>query len=164
MTKKIPLLDLKRNYDYTISIVDVNKRELIFRDIRGSDLEFLDHVFKYDPEEMVKKDTSISFDEICTILNKLLVRPHGFTIGRLTKPTIYEVFILVQENILCNYLPKVIWLKHCYGIQNSSFANLGQMESVPMSKFVVMVDIHNEFVENMANPKVPDLNEGGQNG
>jgi hypothetical protein len=150
VNKKKPLLDLKRNHDYTISVVDVNKRELVFRDMTGGDLEFFDYILKYDPEEKAKEDTSLSFDDICTILNKLLVRPHGFTIGKLTKPTIYEVFVLVRENILCNYLPKVIWLKYCYGMQNSSFANLKQMESVPMSKFVVMAEIHAEIVSNIS--------------
>lgn len=164
MTKKPPLLDLKRNYDYTISLIDVNKRELVFRDIRGDDLEFLDHVFKYDPEGKNKKDTILSFDDICIILNKLLVRPYGFTIGKLTKPTVHEVFTLVRENILCNYMPKVIWLKYCYGMQNSSFANLEQMESVPMSKFAAMAEIHNEILSNASNPTSENVEVGGQDG
>lgn len=138
-------IKVEKNHDYTISVIDSKSRELRFRDIRGSDLEFLDHVFKYDFEDNTKQ-TSLSFDDVCEILNLLMVKPSDFRISRLTRREISSVFESVRENILLNYMPKVIWLKYCYGIQNASFANLEHMESVPMSKFTVMVEIHKEAI------------------
>lgn len=158
MKKRIPLtLDI--NHNYTISISDDRGHTLKFRDIRGNDLELLDQIFKYDPDNKKIEDTSISFDDVCTILNTLLVEPSGFSVQRLTKPLINEVFTLVRDNILCNYLPKIIWLKNCYGIQNSSFANLEQMESVPMSKFIVMMEIHKEALDKVDMPNI-DVSTG----
>ena len=160
MKKKTPLI-LDRNHNYTISISDNKGHTLKFRDIRGNDLELLDQIFKYDPSKNKLEDTSISFEDVCCILDTLLVEPSGFKIHSLTKPVINEVFTLVRDNILCNYLPKVIWLKNCYGIQNSSFTNLEQMESVPMSKFVVMVEIHREALDKVDMPNLDvDINEG----
>ncbi len=162
MKKKLQL-NVTRNYNYTVSIVDPHGRELVFRDIRGSDLEFLDQVLKYDPEQDDKEGTKLSFDDVCIILNKFLVRPSGFDVNKLTKSTVNELFVIVKDNILCNYIPKVNWLKCCYGIQNSSFANLEQMESVPMSKFVVMAEIHREAIDQATKPEIPtDL--GGVSG
>ena len=159
MKKKLQL-DVIRNYNYTISVIDPHGRELIFRDIRGSDLEFLDQVFKYDPEEDKRGETRLSFNDVCDILNKFLVEPSGFDVNKLTKPTVHKVFTIVRDNILCNYIPKVNWLKCCYGIQNSSFVNLEQMESVPMSKFVVMAEIHKEAVDQTSEIDTPVDVEG----
>lgn len=149
MKNKPPELEVKINYDYTISIVDSRGRSLKFRDLRGYDLEFLDHVFKYDPVTQ-KNNASLSFEDVRKILELLVVGPPS-TIGRLTRPTISLIFDAVRDHILCNYLPKVVWLKYCYGLQNSSFANLEQMEAVPMSKFSVMAEIHKEAIESISN-------------
>ncbi len=157
MTRKRAKLEVEKNYNYTITIVDGRGKAVVFRDLRGYDLEFLDHIFKYDLENH-KKDTNLSFDDVCEILSLLLVEPK-IGIGSLTRDVIGEVFDIVRDNILCNYVPKVTWLKYCYGMQNSSFANLEQMESVPMSKFLVMAEIHKEAVDSISNtnPDVPEI-------
>lgn len=149
MKDKLPDFEVKVNYDYTISIVDSKGKVLKFRDLRGYDLEFLDHVFKYDPVTK-KNDASLTFEDVRKIL-ELLVVGSPSKIGRLTRPAISLIFDAVRDHILCNYLPKVVWLKYCYGLQNSSFANLEQMEAVPMSKFTVMAEIHKEAIESISN-------------
>jgi hypothetical protein len=154
MENKQTKFEVKVNYDYTISIVDPRGREIRFRDLRGYDLEFLDHVFKYDPATQ-KNNTSLTFEDVRKILELLVVGPPS-TIGKLTRPAISSIFDAVRDHILCNYLPKVVWLKYCYGLQNSSFANLEQMESVPMSKFSVMAEIHKEAVDSI-NKDSPDV-------
>lgn len=157
MPKKRVDLRVTRNYNYTITIKDGKDRAIVFRDLKGCDLEFLDYIFKYDVEKQ-QRDTNISFSDIREILSLLLVEP-DISIGSLTRKTIGDIFDIVRDNILCNYVPKVIWLKYCYGMQNSSFANLEQMESVPMSKFLVMAEIHKEAVDSISNnnPDVPEI-------
>jgi hypothetical protein len=157
MAKKRAKLESRTNYDYTITISDGNGKSIVFRDLRGYDLEFLDHVFKYDSDNK-KRDTNLSFDDVCEILSLLLVKPK-LKIGSLTRGIIGEIFDIVRDNILCNYVPKVVWLKYCYGMQNSSFSNLEQMESVPMSKFLAMAEIHKEAVDSISsnNPDVPEI-------
>lgn len=90
-----------------------------------------------------------------SILRRLLARPENYDLGRLTHKTLSGVFTAVNNEILINYMPKVSWLKFCYGVQDGSFANLKTMEEVPMSKFVVLVDIHRQALK--------DLNPGQSN-
>jgi hypothetical protein len=68
---------------------------------------------------------------------------------RLTQRTISLLFNKVRENILCNYIDKVSWLKATYGMQNGSFMNLSYMEEIPMNLFLVMYEIHKEAVESV---------------
>lgn len=139
-------------------MVDSKGRSIKFRDIVGSDLEYFDYIFKYDPDNK-SKQTPLSFDDVCDILKYLVVFPNEFDINKLTRNTISNVFEIVRENIISNYMPKVIWLKYCYGIQNASFVNLNHMESVPMSKFSVMVEIHKEAIEQINNENPMDVEQ-----
>lgn len=146
----------KRNYDYTVSAIDRSGNELIFRDICGSDLEFLDHVFNYDSEGPSVKNIMLDQQQALDILSLLRVHPKGYNLSLLTNRNIERVFSIVREEILVNYIPKVSWLKHCYGIQDGSFVNLKSMEEVPMSKFSAMVEIHQEALKNLKNPPQND--------
>jgi len=137
-----------RNYDYTVSLSDKSGNVLTFRDIRGSDLEFLDYQFQYNPDSSDQK-VVITRDSSLNVLERLLVFPQTYDLKRLTNRVMDSVFISVREEILVNYMPKIIWLKNCYGIQDGSFANLKAMEEVPMSKFQALVDIHKEALENL---------------
>jgi hypothetical protein len=144
-----------RNYDYTVSVTDRLGNTLSFRDICGSDLEYFDHLYKYDPDSPPSEETVITHDQVMSILRRLLARPEGYDLGRLTHKTLSGVFTAVNNEILINYMPKVSWLKFCYGVQDGSFTNLKTMEEVPMSKFVVLVDIHRQALK--------DLNPGQSN-
>jgi len=84
-----------------------------------------------------------------SILRRLLARPENYDLGRLTHKTLSGVFTAVNDEILINYMPKVNWLKFCYGIQDGSFSNLKNMEEIPMSKFVVLVDIHRQALKEL---------------
>jgi hypothetical protein len=144
-----------RNYDYTVSVTDRLGNTLYFRDICGSDLEYFDYLYKYDPDSPPSEETVITHDQVMSILRRLLARPENYDLGRLTHKTLSGVFTAVNNEILINYMPKVSWLKFCYGVQDGSFANLKTMEEVPMSKFVVLVDIHRQALK--------DLNPGQSN-
>jgi len=37
-------LEVVRNHNYTVSVRDSRKREIVFRDITGEDLEYLDSI------------------------------------------------------------------------------------------------------------------------
>lgn len=139
-------LTVRRNYNYTISVIDSASREIVFRDINGTDLEFLDFLLK-DREEGGKE---IDFDSIILILSRLCAKKANFK--SLTQRTIIGIFNAVKENILCNYMSKHEWLRRCYEIQNGSFAGLLEMEKVPMSKFVAMIQVHHQAIETMNKP------------
>lgn len=140
-------LFVTRNHDYTISIYDGKGKELIFRDITGKDLEFFDKLFDYKQGEDERKQTRLDFVGIEKILSLLILSE--VEIGSLTRRVITEVFKHVNENILCNYMPKYHWLQACYGIQNGSFSNLAAMEEVPMTKFIAMVQIHKDAMDSI---------------
>ena len=135
-------LSVRRNHDYTITVVDSKNREISFRDIKGSDLEYLDSVLKGGDDEEPKE---IKFDQVVDILSRLCIREIDFK--DLTQRTIVRIFDHIKEQLLCNYMSKYDWLRQCYAIQNGSFAGLPTMEEVPMSKFVAMVQIHQDAVE-----------------
>jgi hypothetical protein len=90
-----------------------------------------------------------------------LVEPREFKLSALTKRTIIGIFETLKEEILSNYISKIQWLKYCYGIQNASFINLAHMETVPMSKFVVMVKIHEEAVDQIKGDLNTDIEDSG---
>ena len=136
-------LSVRRNHDYTISVIDSKQREISFRDLKGSDLEFIDSVL--GGEEDKGKAKEISLDQIVSILSALCTRDADFK--TLPRRTIIKIFNGVKEHILHNYMPKYDWLRQCYSMQNRSFAEVSSMEEVPMSKFVAMVQIHNAAVE-----------------
>lgn len=135
-------LSARVNHDYTVSVIDSQHREVSFRDLRGSDLELVDSLLEEGDESKAKE---LSLDQIISILSALCVKKVDFR--SLPRRTIIEIFSKVRECILCNYMTKLDWLKQCYKIQNESFAGVLEMEKVPMSKFVVMIQIHNDAVE-----------------
>jgi hypothetical protein len=141
-------LSVRINHDYTISVIDSKNRELSFRDLRGSDLEFIDSVLKNEEDE--SKARELELDHIVSILSALCVKNVNFK--SLPRRIILEIFDKVREHILCNYIPKYDWLRQCYSIQNGSFAEVSTMEEVPMSKFIAMIQIHNAAVETVDNP------------
>lgn len=147
-----PDLRVRKNSNYTVSVIDSHNREIRFRDITGEDLEFLDMLFGVGSEEKSSNGSSVNrvtFEDIVSILQ--LLCQDKLDIRNLTKRVILRVFSLVSEAVLCNYLTKYDWLRYCYGIQNGSFANLKDMERVPMTKFIAMVDIHNNAVSSLSN-------------
>jgi hypothetical protein len=145
-------LSVRVNPNYTISILDSNKKELIFRDIKGDDLEFLEDILN-SVGEPKREDGAIFADieQVIDILNLLNVQNIDFFL--FPKRIISDVFEHVKDHILINYVPKSEWLKICYCIQKGSFVNVLDMEKVPMSKFVVMYKIHQELQESVE----PDL-------
>lgn len=130
----------KENYDYTISIF-INEEELIFRDICGKDLEYLEYIFG--------DSDKISFSKMCKIVEYLYIGNKN--ILSLPARKIPKIFEVLQEKILCNYMTKVVWLQYCYAIQNSSFLNIEAMELQPLNKFKAMCDIHESAIEYQKN-------------
>lgn len=130
----------KENYDYTISIF-INEEELVFRDIKGKDLEYLEYIFG--------ESENITFSKMCSIVKYLYTGDKN--ILSLPARKIPKIFKIIEEKILCNYMKKVTWLQYCYAIQNSSFQNLEAMELQPLNKFRAMCDIHESAIEYQKN-------------
>jgi hypothetical protein len=136
---------VKRNSNYTITLIDCKGRSISFRDITGSDLEFIDSIVQKNGDRASAQE--ISFNEIVSLLEHLSTKKLDFR--NLPQRTIVQIFTVVREQLFCNYMPKYDWLKRCYGIQNGSFVGLEQMEEVPLTKFMAMVQIHQEAIESM---------------
>lgn len=94
-----------------------------------------------------KQATSLNLDQVREIVDRL--NSEGVDCGNFTQSVIFEIFVCLKDQILCNYMPKTTWLKICYGIQNGSFAGVEEMEKVPMTKFVVMSQIHKEAIDSI---------------
>jgi hypothetical protein len=137
-----------RNYDYTISIEDKKKKVISFRDISGNDLEFLESIFPNKETEEEENDRKyITFDNVVSILDRLNLQKINF--NYFPKRITIEIFEHVKEHILCNYMPKYVWLSQCYAIQNGSFSGVLEMEKVPMTKFIAMIQAHQDAIESM---------------
>lgn len=147
MKKKNSDLNVVRNHDYTVTITDAKGRKLDFRDITGSDLEYLDRIIGSFEE---KSEKHLSFDDVISVLTALSVRDFDFK--KLTQRTLSQLFEAIREHILCNYMAKYEWLGQCYSIQNGSFSGLSAMEEVPMTKFIAMIQIHKEAIESINKP------------
>jgi hypothetical protein len=145
---KIDKIRVVRNYDYTISLIDSCDRELRFRDITGGDLEYLESIFRGDREDYKEVD-GVKLDLVSTINLLNYLSTQNIDVSFLPKKTIFVIFSIVQEQVLCNYMSKFTWLKLCYVMQNRSFVNVSDMETVPLSKFVAMYEIHKEIVETL---------------
>ena len=129
------------NPDYTVTVSDRIGRAVSFRDITGNDLEYLDTLLAGDEPTLTSRD-------VIGLLGSLSVPP-GLNFGCLVPSAIRSLYLAVQEHILKSYMPKEAWLRNCYAVQNGSFANIADMERVPMSKFVAMCQIHKEAMDQM---------------
>ena len=138
-----------RNHDYTVSLFDQKGKELIFRDITGLDLEFLDRLFNHEESTNNDSGAVITLDDVVQILDLLSIKKVRFQ--SLPQSIISAIFDRVKEHILCNYMPKITWLGACYGIQNGSFVNVLDMERVPMTKFMAMTQIHQQAIDSIKN-------------
>lgn len=139
--KKTVELETVRNHNYTVACIDSKKRAVSFRDICGNDLEYLESKLGGD-------DTTITSSDAVEILTYLCTDPHTRFL-RFTPATIRSLYQSVSEHILCSYMTKETWLRQCYAVQNGSFQNIDAMESVPLSKFVAMCQIHKEAMDQM---------------
>jgi|694.fasta_scaffold02098_27 hypothetical protein len=147
--KKRHEFEVVRNHDYTITVKDSKGRKILFRDITGQDLEYLDLILDNEGQEINEEQKRVSFDDIQNILTLLSIDRINF--GLFTQRIIIGIFNCVKEHILCNYIPKYSWLKACYGIQNGSFVNVLEMEKVPMTKFIAMTQIHKDAMDSIKN-------------
>lgn len=50
--------------------------------------------------------------------------------------------------IFKNCIDKISWLKACYSLQNGKFVSL-ELEKEPMTKFIVMCQIHKDYVSKL---------------
>lgn len=131
------------NHDYTVTCVDKNDKEIVFRDLTGSDIELLD--------SLLEGGKSFSPQSVIKILDLLKLSETPVRIAQLTPRVIRTLYYKVSEHILINYLNKESWLRQCYSIQNGSFQNVLEMERVPLSKFAAMCMIHKEAIDQMNN-------------
>lgn len=141
--KRTVELGTVRNPNYTVSCIDSREQVVSFRDIRGSDLEYLESKLGGD-------DATITSTDAIEILSYLSTRA-DLNFNRFTPATIRALYQSISENILCSYMTKETWLRQCYAVQNGSFQNIDAMESVPLSKFVAMCHIHKEAMDQMNN-------------
>jgi hypothetical protein len=142
---KKPNLKVIRNYDYTISVIDGKNNSLTFRDITGKTLEYLETLLSESPDGQRR----LTHEGVVNILNLLCVDNIDFIY--LPRRITLGIFDLVRDEILCNFMPKYEWLRSCYAIQNGSFANVSNMEEVPMTKFVAMLQVHEEAIKSINN-------------
>jgi len=135
--------DLKvvREHNYVITLIDKRGRKIQFRDITGKDLEFLE---KFLEEE---KENGLILNDVISILESINVSQ--IQINKLTKKDILQVFKVVSENILCNYIPKIKWLEVCYALQNNSFVALEFFENQPMTKVIAMIQVHQDAIQQL---------------
>lgn len=147
-TSNVPKFNVIRNHNYTITIGDSSGSEINFRDITGGDLEFFDLLFE-ENGEAENREKRVSFLQIKQILELLNLENINF--GSLPPRMTIGIYNCVNEHILRNYIPKYMWLKSCYSIQNGSFADVLTMEKVPMTKFMAMVQINEEAIESIKN-------------
>lgn len=127
-------------HDYSVEIEIPHGEEvsttLIFRDITGKDLEFLD-CFLDDPDEPP------SYENLVTILQYLVV--NKVRIGAIWNRYVMALWRVVSENILCRYMNKKAFLKLVGVLQNGRFITL--LEDVPMTKLIIMADVYQEIVQ-----------------
>ena len=126
-----------REHDYTVSIIDRKGNKLRFRDITGNDLEFLEQHIDEESKEL-------TLDTVIIILEKL--RVFRVSIKKLTPRVIKEIFEIIAEEILCNFIPKFKWLEVCYALQNNSFVAINYFESQPMTKVMAMIQVHENAI------------------
>ena len=132
-----------REHNYTISIVDRKGNKLSFRDITGKDLEFL--------EKYIDGEESLTIDGVIDILKRINLSKIG--IEKLTPRVIKEVFEIVGQEILCNFITKFKWLEVCYALQNNSFVAIDYFESQPMTKVMAMIQVHENAIAEMNKPR-----------
>lgn len=132
-----------REHNYTISIVDRRGNKLSFRDITGKDLEFL--------EKYIDEEESLTIDGVIDILKRINLSKIG--IEKLTPRVIKEVFEIVGQEILCNFITKFKWLEVCYALQNNSFVAIDYFESQPMTKVMAMIQVHENAIAEMNKPR-----------
>ena len=132
-----------REHNYTISIVDRRGNKLSFRDITGKDLEFL--------EKYIDGEESLTIDGVIDILKRINLSKIG--IEKLTPRVIKEVFEIVGQEILCNFITKFKWLEVCYALQNNSFVAIDYFESQPMTKVMAMIQVHENAIAEMNKPR-----------
>ena len=132
-----------REHNYTISIVDRKGNKLLFRDITGKDLEFL--------EKYIDGEESLTIDGVIDILKRINLS--NIRIEKLTPRVIKEVFEIVGQEILCNFITKFKWLEVCYALQNNSFVAIDYFESQPMTKVMAMIQVHENAIAEMNKPR-----------
>lgn len=111
--------------------------EFIFRDIRGSDLEFLDRFFTNT------EYSSITLEDIVCVLQKICV--NKIPLRKVWKRDILKIWGIIKEEILVNYTDKLTFLRIVCAIQHGRF--IGLMEDVPISKLIAMVRIYQSYHE-----------------
>lgn len=127
---------VKREHDYTISVIDRNNNHLSFRDITGKDLEFLERFFE--------KNKKLEINEAIEILERINLSK--IRIKKLTPRVISEIFEIALKEILCNFMTKFQLLEVCYALQNNSFVAIEFFESQPMTKIMAMIQVHQNAI------------------
>jgi hypothetical protein len=135
-------VEVRENPDYTVSCLDANGAEIVFRDMTGSDIELFESLLGDDGK-------TFTSESVIKVLDTLKVSALPERISQLPPRIIRSLYQTVSEHILINYMGKESWLRQCYSIQNGSFQNVLEMEKVPMSKFTAMCLIHKEAIDQM---------------
>ena len=121
------------------------------RDIRGSDLAYLDWVRTEVSEEYLN---SIQF--IIEFLSLFLVpNPEVYDL-RVTNPlkklppnTVKTVFNVFLEKVVRKPMSRDSWLETVYYINGNNYCNLKSYEMIPMTEFLQMISIHNAYMEKL---------------
>lgn len=125
---------VKRNSNYTVSVIDGQGRNLCFRDVCGNDLEFLE-------QQILRENTT--FDNLIAVVQYLLIT--DVDISCYPVRVIEGIFSILRDEILINISPKYAWLQNAYIICDGSFAGITELEKIPLTKFAAMMQIHSEL-------------------
>lgn len=127
-------------YDYSLC-VELEGGSIVFRDILGADLEFLD-CFLERPENKEIEPDPLNYEDIVALLQYLV--SNNVRVGKLWAKDIMKLWQLVSENILCRYMSKRAFLKLVGVLQNGRF--IGLLEDIPIAKIILMADVYQEIV------------------
>ena len=119
------------------------------RDIRGSDLAYIDWIRK---EEDRRHLSSLSF-AIDFLSNFLETNPGVYDLRntnplkKMPQKTVKTIFDVYLEKVLRVPMSRDKWLESIYYLNSNSFTNIREYENIPMTEFLQMITIHNEYME-----------------
>lgn len=134
------------SYNYCIKIYNSHNECILIQDITGGDLELIEEILETSAPDVYL---------MCELLKSKIYsgKNEKYSIYKFPIRFVYAIFkVYLSEIISKEYIDKITWLKAVYSMQKNSFRDLDILEKTPMNKFLVMLDIHKEAVEN-ANSK-----------
>ena len=127
-------------HDYCIIVYGIK-----LRDIRGSDLTYLDFIRTEYPEEYLN---TLGF--ALEFLTNFLVwdlDKYANPLTLITPRQLSYILGIYLEKIYKNPMDRDTWINNVYYLNNQSFAGIDKYEDIPMTEFNYMVDVYRENVK-----------------